>query len=258
MCKRYEGLRDDKFFPTETVIPSLQWGTEIENTTTQDSEWSRRGWAPQRARILCGYSRRLATQGVGAGIASDLTTQINNAFNTGIEQALINGDGVAPNPSGILTEITPSVVGALDLTKMVQVFELGLKNKDALRGRLAYVTSPNVQGFMKYTPTDAGSGKFLAQPNNENQRLDVQQISATGYPVHATTLMPQFGAGPFTEAMIFGNFEDVALLMWGGAMLEVNPYSRMKESIVEIYAERQMNVAVLRPDSFVTAEDITV
>jgi len=38
----------------------------------------------------------------------------------------------------------------------------------------------------------------------------------------------------------------------------VDPYSQMKSSIVEIYVERFMDVAVLRNASFALATDVTI
>ena len=76
---------------------------------------------------------------------------------------------------------------------------------------------------------------------------------ANGYPVATTTVLPLFTA---KHAMIFGNFEDVAINFWGGPVLMVNPYTKMKESIIELYMERQMDVKVLRAESFAVSKDI--
>ena len=255
LCRKVNA-KGEAWWPRESVVPTMQWGTEIEDTTIQDVEWTKGKVTPERARILCGYSRRLQHQFVSGSVNSDLTTQINNAFNTGIEDALLQGSGVAPVPSGLLTEITPTTVGALTLQKMVDLFELAVKKNDALRGKLAYVTTPQIEAFMKYTQALPNGSRTLAQPGNELQRLD-NQMSTTGYPLYSTTVLGQ--TTPITaESMIFGNFNDVALVMWGGPVLMVNPYSQMNKSVIEIYAERQMNVKVLREESFVVAKDVDV
>jgi hypothetical protein len=80
-------------------------------------------------------------------------------------------------------------------------------------------------------------------------------MTANGYSILSTTLSPVAVAD---YGMIFGNWSDVQVGFWGGATLMVDPYTNMKSSIVEIYLERFMDVAVLRNASFALATDITI
>ena len=256
MCDKRQ-VKDNAWYPNELTVPTMQWGTEIADTVTQDVTYGKTVVTPERARILVGYSRRLQHQwAAGGSVNSDLTTQINNAFNTGIESALLQGSGTGNEPTGLLTALTPKTVGALTLAKLVNLFELPVKQADALMGNLAYVTTPQVEAFMKYTQALPNGSRTLAQPGNEMQRLN-SQMATTGYNLHSTTVLGQ--ATPISaETMIFGNFNDIALLMFGGPVLQVNPYSRMNESVIEIYAERQMNIHIKRLESFVASIDVDV
>ena len=80
-------------------------------------------------------------------------------------------------------------------------------------------------------------------------------MTANGYSILSTTLSPVASSN---YGMIFGNWSDVQVGFWGGATLMVDPYTNMKSSIVEIYLERFMDVAVLRNASFALATDITI
>jgi hypothetical protein len=64
-------------------------------------------------------------------------------------------------------------------------------------------------------------------------------------------------SGP-AYGVAFGNWSDFAVGFWGGASLIVNPYTQMKSSITEIYIERFMDCQVLRNESFVIAQDVTI
>jgi hypothetical protein len=82
--------------------------------------------------------------------------------------------------------------------------------------------------------------------------------TANGYNIFNTTVSKKTTGTPDTYGLLFGNFADVQIGFWGGATLMVDPYSQMKSSIVEIYVERFMDVAVLRNASFALATDVTI
>ena len=249
LCSVYDNLQGDVIFPTEASVPTLGWGTETGASTAQTATFGQVTSAPTRAHMTMEMSRRVLLQDHSSGLQARLVGQLNNAFNTGLESAVLNGSGASNEPTGIITALAASlqVVGVPTFKKLIDNFELVLANNDALKGRLAYVTDPATLAFLKATVLDAGSGRFLAEGSLQNT------LMANGYPVATTTVLPLFTA---KHAMIFGNFEDVAINFWGGPVLMVNPYTKMKESLIELYMERQMDVKVLRAESFAVSKDI--
>ncbi len=171
-----------------------------------------------------------------------------------MENVILNGTGSSNQPSGIYVELAAQAltIGAIDYADLI-AFESALANADALTGNLAYVTHPAVLAKLKQTKLDAGSGRFLV----EGTLSPVQ--TANGYNILSTTLSPIYTTpNPDEYGMIFGNWSDVQVGFWGGATLMVDPYTNMKSSIVEVYLERFMDVAVLRNESFAIAKDITI
>jgi HK97 family phage major capsid protein/HK97 family phage prohead protease len=249
LCDVNDNLEGNLIFPVESTVPSLQWASEVAASTKQTPQFTQVTSSPTRAHITVEMSRRLLVQEHSNGIQNRLTRQMNRAFSTGVENALLVGTGANSQPTGIMTALNASaqVVGVPTHKKLIDLFELVLANADALQGRLAYVTTPAVHAFLKATVLDAGSGRFLA-----DGKLN-ESTTSNGYPVLTTTVMPLFTA---KHGMVFGNFEDVTLNFWGGPVLIVNPYTKMKESIIEIYMERQMDVKVVRNASFAISKDI--
>ena len=249
LCDVNDNLEGNLVFPVESTVPSIAWGTEVAAVTKSTPQFTQVTSSPTRASVVVEMSRRLISQEHSNGIQNRLTRQMNRAFDTGIETALLVGSGASSQPTGIITALDASkqVVGIPTHKKMIDNFELVLANADALNGRLAYVTDPATLAFLKATVLDAGSGRFLA-----DGRLN-QVLTSNGYPIYTTTTMPLFTA---KHGMVFGNFEDVTLNFWGGPVLIVNPYTKMKESIIEIYMERQMDVKVVRNASFAISKDI--
>jgi len=253
LCSVAENLVGNIDFPKQTSSYTLNWQTETGTDTVQDINFDKVTMSPKRAVISASMSNQLLRQEYSRGIEQRVIQQLNLSFNKGLENAVLNGTGSSNQPSGIYTELAAQALalGAITFDDLVDM-EAALAASDALAGSLAYVTHPNVVAKLKKTKVDAGSGRFLVEG-----MLDPVK-TANGYNIFNTTVSKKTTGTPDTYGLLFGNFADVQIGFWGGATLMVDPYSQMKSSIVEIYVERFMDVAVLRNASFALATDVTI
>ena len=253
LCSVADNLVGNIDFPKQTSSYSLNWQTETGTDTVQDINFDKVTMSPKRAVISASMSNQLLRQEYSRGIEQRIIGQLNLSFNKGLENAVLNGTGASNQPSGIYTELAAQALtlGAITFDDLVDM-EAALAAADALDGRLAYVTHPNVVAKLKKTKVDAGSGRFLVEG-----MLDPVK-TANGYNIFNSTLSKKTAGSPDTYGLLFGNFNDVQIGFWGGATLMVDPYTNMKSSIVEIYVERFMDVAVLRDASFALATDVTI
>ena len=253
LCSVADNLVGNIDFPKQTSSYSLNWQTETGTDTVQDINFDKVTMSPKRAVISASMSNQLLRQEYSRGIEQRIIGQLNASFNKGLENAVLNGTGASNQPSGIYTELAGQALtlGAISFDDLVDM-EAALAAADALDGRLAYVTHPNVVAKLKKTKVDAGSGRFLVEG-----MLDPVK-TANGYNIFNSTLSKKTAGSPDTYGLLFGNFNDVQIGFWGGATLMVDPYTNMKSSIVEIYVERFMDVAVLRDASFALATDVTI
>ena len=250
----FENLVGNVSFPKQTGAYDLNWQTETGTDTAQDLTFGTVDMSPKRAVITASVSNQLLKQEYSQGIQARMIAQLNQSFNKGLENAILNGTGASNQPSGLYTLLNGSAqelsfAGALTYDDLVEM-EKTLAMADALQGNLAYVTNPGVMASLKKTKVDAGSGRFLVEG-----MLDPVK-TANGYTAFSTTLSPAY-SGP-AYGIAFGNWSDLAVGFWGGASLIVNPYTQMKSSITEIYIERFMDCKVLRDESFVIAQDVTI
>jgi len=250
----FENLVGNVSFPKQTGAYDLNWQTETGTDTAQDLTFGTVDMSPKRAVITASVSNQLLKQEYSQGIQARMIAQLNQSFNKGLENAILNGTGASNQPSGLYTLLNGSAqelsfAGALTYDDLVEM-EKTLAMSDALQGNLAYVTNPGVMASLKKTKVDAGSGRFLVEG-----MLDPVK-TANGYTAFSTTLSPAY-SGP-AYGIAFGNWSDLAVGFWGGASLIINPYSQMKSSITEIYIERFMDCQVLRNESFVIAQDVTI
>lgn len=250
LCSVAENLVGNIDFPKQTSSYTLNWQTETGADTAQDINFDKVNMSPKRAVITASMSNQLLRQEYSRGIEQRVIQQLNLSFNKGLENAVLNGSGTSNVPSGIYTELAAQALalGAITFDDLVDM-EAALAAADALAGNLAYVTHPNVVAKLKKTKVDAGSGRFLVEG-----MLDPVK-TANGYSIFNTTVSKKTVD---TYGLLFGNFADVQIGFWGGATLMVDPYTNMKSSIVEIYVERFMDVAVLRNASFALATDVTI
>ena len=250
----FENLVGNISFPKQTGAYNLNWQTETGTDTAQDLTFGTVDMSPKRAVITASVSNQLLKQEYSQGIQARMINTLNQSFNKGLENAILNGTGASNQPSGLYTLLNGtaqelSFAGNMTYDDLVEM-EKTLAMSDTLQGNLAYLTSPAVMASLKKTKVDAGSGRFLVEG-----LLD-PVMTANGYRALSTTLSPAY-AGP-AYGVAFGNWSDLAVGFWGGASLIVNPYTQMKSSITEIYIERFMDTAILRNESFVMAQDVTV
>lgn len=253
LCSVAENLVGNVEFPKQTASYALNWQTETGTDSAQDITFDKVSMSPKRAVITASMSNQLLRQEYSRGIEQRIIQQLNLSFNKGLENAVLNGTGASNQPSGIYTELAAQALtlGAITFDDLVDM-EAALAASDALAGNLAYVTHPNVVAKLKKTKVDAGSGRFLVEG-----MLDPVK-TANGYNIYSTTVSKKTVGSPDTYGLLFGNFSDVQIGFWGGATLMVDPYTNMKSSIVEVYVERFMDVAVLRNASFALATDVTI
>jgi HK97 family phage major capsid protein len=249
-----ENLVGNVSFPRQTAAYDLNWKTETGTDSAQDITFDNVNMSPKRAVITAAMSNQLLRQEYSQGIEQRIINQLNRSFNKGMESVILNGTGTNNQPTGVYTALDAQklTIGAIDYADLI-AFESALANADALEGNLAYVTHPAVLAKLKQTKLDAGSGRFLVEGTLN------PVMTANGYSILSTTLSPvNYTATPDEYGMVFGNWSDVQVGFWGGATLMVDPYTNMKSSIVEIYLERFMDVAILRNASFALAKDILI
>jgi len=197
-------------------------------------------------------SRKLLLQSsldVEAMVQGDLAQVMGLA----IQQAGINGTGAAGQPSGLLTRITPSVVGGVNglapnWQHMIDL-ETNVATANADVGAMGYLTNARVRGRLKSTSKVTGQNGFIW----ENGTTPVN-----GYSAAVTNAVPSNltrGTGTNLSAIIFGNFSDLVIGMWGTLDLTVDPYTSSTTGAVRLIALQEVDVAVRHVESFATMVD---
>jgi len=233
-------------FVSENAAPGSEGAPDFRQVTM----------TPKEMRQHVDISRKLMMQSdpsVEQIIRDDLTRQ----FAAKIDEVAIEGGG-SGEPTGILeTNGIGSVAlgtngGPITYASLVDL-EREVAVDNALAGSLAYLTNPKVVGDMRQTPrqTSGVEGNFIL--NDTNRVL--------GYDVASSTLVPSDLTKGTTSnscsAVIFGNFSDLMIGMFGGLDVLVDPYTGSDKGATRIAMYQDVDVAVRHAESFAAIKDVT-
>lgn len=231
---------------------SASWEQENSAVAAQKKQFESESIAPKRLAMQMGISKQLLIQS-SLDVERMVMNDIMAAHAEALEDAAINGDGSSNKPKGILN-ITGTKTIPLDTNGKIPTFanmvdmETELANLNADFGRLSYLTNPKVRGLFKTTLMSAGVGGYIWSNNEIN-----------GYPAYASNFVPsnltKGSAASKCSAIIFGNWNALQILGWGGMDITVDPYTQADAGAVRVIMNTFHNVFVPRPESFVLIKD---
>ena len=240
--------------PRQTSVVAGQWVAEDATGTETDLTFDQVTLTPKTVKGGMSWSRQMALQALPAmeEIARrDLSEQLAIA----LDQAAINGPGTATQPRGVLnTAGIGGVVGgtngaALTYSHLVDL-ESVVSNANADNGLLAYLTNSRVRGHAKKTPKfGASTEETIWEANDRLNRY--QAYISNNVPSNLT----KGTASGTCSAVIFGNWQDLVIGMWGALDLIVDPYSQSDRGRVRINAYLSADIAVRRAASFAAMVD---
>lgn len=252
----WTGLTGNISWPREDSSVTAAFATEIATATKSSPTLEAISLSPNRLAAYMDLSKQLMLQ-TSPNIEARLRARLGNALARGIETAAINGSGTAPVPRGILNTsgIGSVALGTNGLAPTFAMLNGLVKEIDvdnALMGNLGFLGNAKTTYAFKTTPKIGSTyPEYLMGENGS---------SLVGYGYASTNAVPsnldKGSSSGVCSALIFGNWSDLVIGQWGGLDVEVNPYTKMKEGIVELVCSAYVDVEVLRPQSFAACVDI--
>lgn len=248
------GLVGNVAIPKQTGGGTFYWLAESGSVTASGQTFGQVALSPKTGAAKTQISRKLLQQSsidVEAFVRGDLAKIVG----LGIQSAAINGGG-SNEPTGILSTsgigsvaggtngAAPSWANVVDLETKVAV-----ANADV--GTLGYLTNAAVRGKLK------GTQKFTTNPGGDSI-WTAGDTPLNGYQAGVTNAVPSNGTkgtGTDLSSIIFGNFADLIIGMWGGLELQVDPFSAGDTGSVIVRAFQDVDVAVRHAESFAAMID---
>lgn len=249
------GLQGNIAIPRQTGAGTTYWVAENNAPTEADQTIDQVSLSPKTVAAWTDISRRLLLQSsldVESMVQSDLATILALA----IQAAAIKGGG-SNQPTGILaTSGIGSVAdssgnGSVVSWADVVALETAIASANADVGTLAYLTNAKVRGKAKVTAKIGSTYPIFLWADGDTP--------LNGYRAAVTNAVPSNGtvgtASGVCSDLIFGNFADLLIGMWGGLDLMVDPYSKSTTGAVRVVVMQDCDVAVRHPESFAAKQD---
>ena len=235
------GLSGDVKIPRKSAA-SVAAFVDGEGTAVAESEMTvgQVSLTPKTLGAFTDVTRQLLMQSsldVESLIRDDLAKSIAIA----IDKAGLEGTGSSGNPTGILNTTgvgTVTAFGAENPTFAEAVtLETEVAKANALNGNLSYILPAAMNGALKTTSVDTGSGQFVSQGGQINGYNAIVSAQAT------------------SGNLYFGNFDDLLIGMFGGLDIVVDPYTASTTGTVRVVAMQSVDVAVRHAASFAFGND---
>lgn len=247
------GLVGNIAIPKLTGSASAYWVAENTAPTESQQTIGQVTMSPKTVGAYTDISRRLLLQS-SLDVEGMVQNDIAQILGLAIQQAAISGSGASNQPSGILTQVASSVIGGTNglaptWGNIVQLeSDVAVANADV--GTLAYLTNAKVRGKLKTTSKVSGQNGFVWESGD---------TPLNGYRAGVTNAVPsnltKGTSSGVASAIIFGNWADLVIGMWGALDLTVDPYSGSTAGTVRIVALQDVDIALRNVVSFATMVD---
>ena len=259
-CTFLTGLNGNIAIPSHTGAATGYWVAENGSPTESAPTVGQVTGTPKTCGAFVDFSRRLLLQSsidVEAFVRADLAAVIGLM----IQLAAFNGSGASNQPTGLLnTSGIGSVAGGTNglaptYNHMVDL-ESAVANANGDVGALAFVTNTKVRGTLRKTQEFSGTnGKavWMSQPGSGGVG------DVLGYDAFCSNSVPsdlvKGASGAVCSAIMFGNWADLMIFMWGGLDIMLDPYTGSAAGTKRVVALQDVDVGVRHTGSFAAMKD---
>lgn len=224
------------------VGTTAYWVDEVaeggDDITTSAMDIDLLQFSPNTLGVDQALTRRMLNQ-TSLDVESIARQDIFATLADAIDLAGLAGIGSSNQPTGIMytTGVNTEEIAteATPLWSDIVNMETAVAEDKALKGALSYIAHPTCVGNMKQTLKASGVSGYIAENGQTN-----------GYTLHSTSNAIKGSV----KSIIFGNFNELMVGMWGGIELVVNPYLYAKKGITVLTAFQDVDVQLRHPASF--------
>lgn len=230
------GLVGNVSIPKKTAASSAGWiSTEGGPASESEPTFGSVTMTPKTVGAFSDMTRQLilqSTPSIEALVRDDLT----QAMALAIDAGALKGTGLSGQPTGIYSTVginADTFTGALPTWAEIVGLETLVAEDNALLGNLSYIAPAGLYGALKTTAKANNQAIFAVDPDGtmNGYRTIVSNQATAGY-------------------LLFGNFSDLLIGMFGGLDLTVDPYTASTTGTVRVVALQSVDVAVRHAVSF--------
>ncbi len=249
------GLSSPISFPRKTAEGAAVWVAENPGSDASDTDDTTETvtLTPKPLTRSTSISRQLIVQSI-VDAEADIRSSISSSIALAIDQAGIHGIGSNNQPKGIYyaSNVNAKAMGGVPtFGKLIDMITEVAKDNAAL-GTLGFVTTPGMAGKLLQTLVASSAGSAMIWSGRIDEGL------MCGYNALATNQVKStLGAGA-EHGLVFGNWLDIIIGMFGGIEITVDPYRLKKQAMIEYTIFAMADVLLRHPESFCKATGATI
>lgn len=205
------------------------------------------------------FSRQLLAQSV-ISIEDEVRRNIAAGHALAIDKAALHGTGASNQPTGIYktTSVNTKAMGGAPTFAKLQDMITEVAKDNALMGSLGWLTTPGMAGKLAQTLAESSAGSdHIWTGDYENGRVNGYSAIATNQVSAVMTTLEVTGGSE--HGIIFGNWADLMIGMWGPALeLIVDPYVYKKQQLIEVASFAMCDIKLRHPESFCVSTGATI
>lgn len=246
---RLSGLQGNVALPRKSAKGSAGWYAELAGSdyTESNMQFDQVTLSPKTIADTQAYSKQMFVQSevaIDQIVRSDLTENLALKFDADCMHASGSGNAI----TGLYSLSGLGSVpfgGTVTFPKIVDM-ETTAETANAALAGLAYVSTPEVRGKAKQTQ------KFSSTNGDPIWVGSVDDGEMNGYPAFASNQISKvLGAGTNEHGIVFGAWSQAIVADWGAIDITVDPYSRARQSLVNVTAVWLVDFNVRHAASFV-------
>lgn len=249
-----DGLVGNVAIPSQSAGAATFWVTEGNAVTESEATFGQVTMSPKTVGMFTDYTRRTllqATPAIEALVRADLAAGIA----VEIDRAAIAGSGASGQPRGIINtagigSVAGGTNGAAPTYANMVALEEAVAIANADMGNLSYLTNARMRAQLRLTQQFSGTNGVPVWAGDNR---------VMGYPAAVTNNVPsnltKGTSSGVCSAIIFGNFADLMVGMWGGLDLILDTSTLATSGGRRLVALQDVDVAVRRAVSFAAMLD---
>lgn len=253
-------LNGNVAIPSQTGGATGYWLAESGAPTESAQTVGQMTLTPHTMGAFTDYSRRLLLQSsidVEMFVRADLAALLGQTLQIGA----INGSGASNEVTGLLNisgigSVAGGTNGLAPTYDHMVDLESAVANANADSGSLAYLTNTKVRGKLRKTQEFASTNGKAVWTSMAGQR-GVGDV--LGYEAFTTNAVPsnltKGTSSGVCSAIMFGNWADLVIGMWGGLDIMLDPYTGATSGTRRVIALQDVDVNARHAASFAAMKD---
>lgn len=258
------GLSGPVTFPKQTGAGTAVWVGENPASPVAASDLALGVvmLTPKTLQSTTSYSRQLLVQS-SVDVENMVRNDLAQIHALAIDRAAFHGSGVGGEPTGIYKApdtFAKAMGGAVSFAELVDMIG-NVADKNATFGTLGWVTTPLMAARLRVEPEHAtlSTGSWVWQGTLEIGGTG----TIAGYRAVATSQISKLmsgseATGGSEHGIIFGNWAELVIGMFGALELVVDPYSAKKFGMLEVTSFNMTDCIVRHGESFAKATGATL